>query len=128
MLANTYQISGKYSKAQTIYEKTLRMSNRHPWALGFLCIMYVNWGKKTKAQNTFNELIEKSEKGYVQSSVLAMTAAALGNDEEAITYASKACEEHDHFLFITAKHFPITRALRQIDGFDKILKKMGWKL
>ena len=87
-------------------------------------VVYADWGKKEKAIEDYQELLSKSSKEYIQPTVLAIAAAALGYDEEAMKFAHQACDEHDPFMVFACKCFPNSKALREMEGFDEILGRM----
>jgi tetratricopeptide (TPR) repeat protein len=124
-LATLYDWSGKFGESINIYDMALLHSNRHSWALSCLAITYAHWARKDKAEELYQELIEQSKLKYIQPATLAIAAAAIGKDEEALRFAHKACDEHDPFLIFTCRVHPYGKELRSIRGFDEILKRMG---
>jgi TolB-like protein/Tfp pilus assembly protein PilF len=124
-LADLYDWSGKFGESINMYDMALLHSNRHSWALSCLAITYAHWARKDKAEELYQELIEQSKLKYIQPATLAIAAAAIGKDEEALRFAHKACDEHDPFLIFTCRVHPYGKELRSIRGFDEILKRMG---
>jgi adenylate cyclase len=125
VLALAYQANKEYEKAESQLEKALSNSNRHSWALSMRAVVYAEWNKPGKALEDYEELLQKSKQIYIQPTVLAIVAAAIGHNEEALKFAHQACDEHDPFLVFACKCFPNSKALRQIAGFDEILKRMN---
>jgi len=124
-VAEAYHLSGQYAKAEEQWNKALSNSNRHSWAMMGLCVTYVDQGKMEEAKSCHIELIDQSNKRYVQPAILACTAAAVGRNEEAMELAVRACDEHDPFIVFTSNSFPSARAFRSIAGFDQILARIG---
>jgi TolB-like protein len=124
-LANLYDWSGEFEEAINMYDMALLHSNRHSWALSCLAITYTRWGRKDKAEELYQELFEQSKLKYIQPATLAIAAAAIGKNEEALKFAHKACDEHDPFLIFSSSVHPYGKELRSIKGFDEILKRMG---
>ncbi len=74
-LAAAYGSNRDYVMAAKTFEIALSMTNRHPWALFLLAITYVKWGKEENAKEIYEEL--KTKKTFVESTILAIVAAAL---------------------------------------------------
>lgn len=125
VLALAYQGNNQYENAEMELEKALGVSNRHSWALSMRSVIYAESGQKQKAIEDYQELLTKSSTEYIQPTVLAIPAAALGYDQEAMKFAHQACDEHDPFMVFACKCFPNSKALRQIKEFDEILKRMN---
>ena len=124
VLALTYEGNKLYEEAEKQLEKALTISNRHSWALSMRVVVYVEWGQTEKAFKDYQELLTRSSNEYIQPTVLAIAAAALGYNEEALKFAHLACDEHDPFMVFACKCFPNSKALREIDGYDEILRRM----
>ncbi len=120
--------SGNHEEAEVAFENALTLSGRHSWAIGFLAINYIDWGKKEKALVLYQELLDKSEQKFIHPTFLATVAAALGNVSEASNYLALAFEEHDPLLHIAAKCFPDTKALRDLPGYAELVRKMGLEI
>ena len=125
VLALAYEGNNQFEEAEKLLEKALTISNYHSWALCMRVVVYTQWGKKEKAIEDYQELLSKSAKQYIQPTILAIAAAAIGYDVEAIKFAHQACDEHDPFMVFACKCFPNSKALRKIDGYGEILKRMN---
>jgi adenylate cyclase len=121
-LAGTYSVIGDFEMALKTFEIAFSLSNRHSWALSFLAVMYINWNKKEKALEIYNEL--SSRETYVQPTLLAMIAAALGENEDALKFAHLGLAKRDPFL-ILGEGNPFCSALRAIPGFSEVRKRMN---
>jgi hypothetical protein len=91
-------------------------------ANGILTVAYADWGKKEKAIELYQELLAFSRMKYLQPGILALAAAALGNEVEALKFAHLACDERDPILNLFGKCWPSARALLSIPGYSQILK------
>jgi tetratricopeptide (TPR) repeat protein len=123
-LGSIYLWANKFEEAENTCHIGLAMSNRHPWVLAFLGILYVDCDKKEKAIEIYQELKSTSSTKYVQPSLLALLSAALGHNAEALKFAHQAYVDRDPFLVFACKAWPSARALRAVPGFDDVLKKM----
>ncbi len=123
-LASMYHWSGDYHVSCEKFEAMLKVTNRHPWPMCILTVAYADWGKKDKANELYKELLALSEKKYLQPGILALTAAALGNEVEALKFAQLACDERDPILNLFGKCWPSARALLSIPGYSEILKTL----
>jgi tetratricopeptide (TPR) repeat protein len=117
--------AGKFQEAETSFNNALALSGRHSYALGFLAINYIDWGKKERALELYEELVSKSAQKFIHPSLIAMVAAALEKKDEASKYIELAFDEHDPLLHIAAKCFPDAKALRELPGHQNLIRKMG---
>ncbi len=121
-LASGYGATGEYELAIKTYDVALSTSNRHLWALSFLAVVYANCEKREKAQEINVEL--QLKKAFVPPTLVAMVAAALGYNDEAIQFANKAFDKLDPFLII-GRGNPLCMALRKVPGFTDVEKRMN---
>jgi adenylate cyclase len=124
VLALAYQENSQFEDAEKALEKSLANYDRHSWALCMRSVVYAEWGKIDLAINDYQELLTRSSKEYIQPAIIAIAAAALGYSEDALKFAHQACDEHDPFMVFACKSFPNSKALRQIKGYDEILRRM----
>ena len=124
-LADLYDWSGQFEEAINMFNRALVNSNRHSWALASFVATCAQRSRKKEAEEFFEELIEKSKLEYIQPATLALAAAAVGENDDALNYAHKACDEHDPFLIFICRVHPYSRELRSIKGYEEILKRMG---
>jgi TolB-like protein/Flp pilus assembly protein TadD len=123
-LGSIYHWAAKFEEAEKVFTIALGMSNRHSWTLTALGILYVDWGKRERALEIYDELKSQSEKKYIQPSLLALLLAALGRNDEALKFSHKAFDERDPFLLFSARCWPSSKALRAVSGFNEVLKRM----
>jgi adenylate cyclase len=120
-LAGAYTMNREADLALQYFGTGVSLSNRHSWALSFLAAAYSVFDMKEKALAIYDEL--RSRTTYVQPAVLAMVAASLGHDEEALQYAHSGVDKHDPFL-ILSEGISICNALRMVPGFAEVRKRM----
>jgi adenylate cyclase len=120
--------AGNIDQAIQAYEKAMAISGRHSWALTSLHNLLNKSSEYTqndKANVLYTELLTKAKTGYVAPSLLAISSATLGKNEDAIRYARQALDHHDPFLVVSAVKRPDNEALHAIPEFIEILKEMG---
>jgi serine/threonine-protein kinase len=125
VLGVSYQSASRFPEAEAAFDLALAVSGRHPWALACLGSMYGDWGKSAEARAVHQELLARSQHQYVQPTLLAMLAAAVGNSDDAMTLAHRACDEHDAFLAFSALCTPWSARLRAHPRFGEIQQRMG---
>jgi serine/threonine-protein kinase len=106
--------------------EAVQMSGRHPWALGTLASSYAKAGRMTEAESIHDELVARSRREYVQSSILAQTAGFLGRIEEGIRYLGRAETERESALLTLILHWPYLDPLRRHPGYREIVQRIGW--
>jgi len=89
-------------------------------------ITYARMGKRDKAQEVLDELLEESSRVYIPSSSIARLYAELHENERSFQWLERAYEEHDMWLrYIGVVLFP--EAFRSDPRFKAFLKKMGFQ-
>jgi len=91
---------------------------------GILGLAYADWNKPEKAQAVHAELSARARWQYVPPMLLAISASAIGELDEATRYARQAYAIHDPQLTTMGKHWPGTRRLREDSRFRRILAGM----
>ena len=115
----------KYKQAIDAAEYLIKISNRHQHAVTDLLIVYSRMGDIKKAKILYEELQERSGKEFMASGYMALSAASVGNMEEAYTYFEKAIYEHDPML-ITFRYMDYTSFLQDDVRYREILKIVGF--
>ena len=123
-LQTNYLLAGHFSDSVEAGERALALSGRHPYALASQVTAYARWGKAKKARAVHNELLARAEQGYVQPTLLALSAVAVGDVEDAVARAQAAYEERDCFL-IVARRFPFCADLRTVPRIQAIFDRLG---
>jgi len=117
----------RYDEAVTVIEAGLALSGRHPMFLALLVVTLADAGKLQEAKLVHAEFLARSAREYLSPFLLALSAAATGDQEAAIELAQKAYEIHDTQLTIFGKYWPGSKRLRADRRFEKILAAMGLK-
>jgi len=125
ILAYTLYFQGRFEGSVAVGEAALGMSGRHPLFMAFLALAYADWGKPAEARAVHTELLARAAREYVSPTLLATSAAAVGERDEAIRYTREAYAIRDPQLTNLGKHWPGTRHLRDDSRFVEILASMG---
>jgi DTW domain-containing protein YfiP len=110
-------------------EQALAISGRHSWALMTLTTTYAAWDKPEKARAVYRELVARSEREYIQKSMLAPAAAAVGKMDQAIAFAQQALVDKDPLFVMLARTWPDYAGLRRESRFLEIVSHLhlpGW--
>ena len=124
-LTNALLCSEQYEDAAAVCERALAMSGRHSWALSTLVLIYAAWGKPDNARAAYRELEARSAREFVQPSMLAPAAAAIGDMDQAIAFAQRALDEKDPLLVMLARTWPTYNQLRTEARFLQIVNRLG---
>jgi serine/threonine-protein kinase len=88
-------LSGQFDASVAAGKSTLAMSGRHPWSMGLLAMALMDSGKAAEADAVYCEMQARARHEYVAPSSLAIAAAAVAREDEAICHARQACEIRD---------------------------------
>src|SRR6266436_806420 len=130
-LAAALSCSAQYEEAAAMAERALAISGRHSWALMSLVSIYAAWEKPDSAQAVYRELEVRSAREYIQPSMLAPAAAALGDMDRAIAYAQQALDDKDPLFVMLARTWPDYERLRTDSRFLEIVSHLalpGWSI
>ena len=123
-LGRTLLEKGRSSEAIVALEKAVSLSNRGARFVSSLGYGYGITGRKDLAREILAELTERSKQRYVASSDFAFVNAGLGDQDQAIYWLERACEERDsHLPFLTVD--PRLATLRDEPRFKALLKRLG---
>ncbi len=120
-----YNHLGRSAEAIAALERAVATSGRHPWTLCALAVSFSTVGNVEHAQVIYDELIARSRREYVQSSILALLNASLGKMDEAFALLERACDEHDGIL-VYSKRYPFLRALQADLRMEGIFRRVGF--
>jgi tetratricopeptide (TPR) repeat protein len=118
-------MAGRFEGAVSTLEAAAGMSGRHSLALTCLAGVFGQGEKPAEARALHRELMDRSSRGYVPASHLALTAEAAGQREEAIAFARRAWDEREPPFILWARHFPQYRTLHSDPRFAAILREMN---
>jgi hypothetical protein len=90
-----------------------------------LTSIYAAWDKPENARAVYRELEARSEREYIQPSMLAPAAAAVGEMDRAIGFAQQALDEKDPLFVMLARTWPDYAGLRKDSRFSKIVSQLG---
>jgi TolB-like protein/Flp pilus assembly protein TadD len=128
-LAAALATNAQYEEAAAMAEQALAISGRHSWALMTLTTTYAAWDKPEKARAVYRELVARSEREYIQKSMLAPAAAAVGEMDQAIAFAQQALVDKDPLFVMLARTWPDYAGLRRESRFLEIVSHLhlpGW--
>ncbi len=124
-------VSERFEEAVAVGEVAAAMSGRHPWAMGTLALALAELGKTSDADAIYAELMSRARRSYIPPSVLAMTAAAAGMEDQALSHAREAFEIRDpmsqFYLSRVAAGLSTARLLAD-PRFQELPVNMGWLL
>ena len=128
-LAAALACNAQYEEAAAMAERALAISGRHSWAMMSLVSIYAAWDKPDSARAVYRELEARSEREYIQPSMLAPAAAAIGEMDRAITFAQQALDDKDPLFVMLARTWPDYGGLRKDSRFFEIVSHLalpGW--
>jgi serine/threonine protein kinase/Flp pilus assembly protein TadD len=130
-LAVALECDAQYEEAVAAAERALAISGRHCWALTTLVSIYAAWEKPDNARAMFCELEARSANDYIQPSMLALAAVAVGEMDRAIGFAQQALDDQDPMFVLLARTWPGFGQLRKDSRFLDIVSHLalpGWNL
>ncbi len=128
VLAYTLYFEGRFEESVAIGEAALGMFGRNPLFMTLLALVYADWGKLADAKAIYNELLARAVREYVSPILLATSASAVGERDEAMRHVREAYAIRDPHLTNMAKHWPGHKRLREDHRFTEILASMGSEL
>jgi tetratricopeptide (TPR) repeat protein len=124
-LASALECNAQYEEAAAAAERALAISGRHSWALATLASIYAAWGKQDNARAVYRELEARSTGEYMQPSMLALAAGAVGEIDRAIALAQQAVDDKDPLFVMLARTWPDFDRLRADSRFLEIVGSLG---
>nr|ART40510.1 L753 [uncultured bacterium] len=127
-LTLSYHFAGRQEEAAVAAERALAMSGRHNWTLTALVQIYAA-SNPDEARAVYREVEARSAREYVQPSMFAPAAAAVGDMDRAISLAQQALDDRDPLFVVLARKWPAYARLRTDSRFVEIvgaLKLPGW--
>ena len=100
------------------------LSRGHPTIMAVTGYVQAVSGKKGEAEDLLEILLEKSQEEYIGPFWIAVLYAGLGEDDKALTWLEKSCEQRDGIL-VYLNVIPIFEKLRSYPRFVNILTQMG---
>ncbi len=124
-LGVVYNHLGRTEEAIASLEVAAAASGRHPSTLTALAACFHSLGKTAEVQAIHEELTARARGGYVQTSALALAAAAAGRVDEAFQLLERACEERDSILIYSKRH-PAFGLLQSDPRMGGIHRRIGF--
>ena len=123
---SAYMALQQYEEATFSFESAMKLSKRDFFTVHALIWICCMTGRPDKARIMMNELKESSQSEYVDKTLIAISAAYLGDLDEAFDYLDKAHDDRDPIL-VTLKYEPwVPAALRNDQRFQNLLNKIGY--
>lgn len=82
-------------------------------------------GRLDEARAAYREAQERDARAYLQPSLLAVAAAAVGEVDRAVSYAERALRDRDPLLVLMARTWPTLDGLRADPRFVEIVRQLG---
>jgi serine/threonine protein kinase/Tfp pilus assembly protein PilF len=124
VLQGALGLLGRFEESISVGQSVLALSGRHTWSMVIAALTYAYWGKTSDAKAIHAELLARSAREYVQPAMLAVSASAAGEPDEAIAHAREAYATRDCCL-IFGKHWSVSNILRADPRFIEILEDLG---
>ncbi len=115
----------RYGESIASFKRALKISNRHHFAVNALIWNYCLTGKTEEARSLMNELKVRSEKEYIAKAFTSLSAAYLGETEEAFTFLEKAFDDRDPILLNLKYENWGPAWFRKDPRFQEILGRLG---
>ena len=123
-LGLSYALKGDWVSALQVMEKQRRVSDS-PLILSQLAYGYAIAGRKSETRKLLAELLEREKTGYVSPTYIAMTCAALEDNDRAFEWMQKACDERATLLPGILNADPRLDALRADARYSELLRRVG---
>ena len=121
VLQGALGLLGRFEESISVGQSVLAMSGRHTWSMVTAALTYAYWGRTSDAKAIHAELLARAVQEYVQPAMLAASASAAGEADEAIAHAREAYRTRDCCL-IFGKHWSVSNILRADPRFVEILE------
>ncbi len=125
-LCAAYVESGRGAEAVAAAVAEASLSDRHPWSLTSLVTASALAGQRRRAETLLATLESRAATSYVQSSLLGLARAALGDLDAGMAHLERAVDEHDPSMMMV-RTFPMFAPFRQHPRFRVLLRLAGWR-
>ena len=123
---NFHTAMKEYDEAINACKTAMAISNRHHFAVNGLIWSYCMIGRNDEARQLMNELKERSTKEYIACTFTGISAAWLGDFDEAFDYFEKAFIDKDPII-LTLKHLHwAPDELRKDPRYQNLLDRIGF--
>jgi TolB-like protein/Flp pilus assembly protein TadD len=97
-LGRAYFGKGMIRESIVEYEKAVELSGGSPLTVSVLAISYYISGQKDRGDKLFEDLKKKAESEYVPATTIFLIHKVRGEEQKALEWLKKACEDHDTLL------------------------------
>jgi tetratricopeptide (TPR) repeat protein len=97
-LGRAFFAKGMIKESIVEYEKAVDLSHGTPLPVAVLACSYYLIGKKDQADRLFESLKKRSEIEYVPATTIFLIHKVRGEEEKALDWLRKACNDHDTLL------------------------------
>ncbi len=123
---NSYMAMQEYEKAKQVFEKAMKISNRHSFAQNALIIIYQLLGETEKAHALMDDIKKRHAKSYITSTFIGLAAAYLNNLDEAFMYLEKGFNDREPALLTLKHEHWVPAVLKEDPRFQNIIKRIGF--
>jgi tetratricopeptide (TPR) repeat protein len=120
-----YLAKGMIEEARSAFEKILKLVPYWEGTDLALGIIYDLQGEREKAEKILEDLIERKKRMYVSSSMIAVLAYHLGQQEKGFDFLETAFEERDGFMSYL-QVFAEFAELRSDERMKPLLRRMNF--
>ena len=118
--------AGHHADAIEAAQKAVVRFGRHAWLLMGLTLAHARLGRLASATAIYDELSARSRTEYVQGTVLAVTAMAIGRRDEAVAHWLAAASDRDPMAAIMIQRGTLAAELRAQPEHRALLARLGW--
>jgi len=123
-LCGAYVEKSMYDEAIEKLISAQYLSKGHSTVMAITGYVHAVSGKKDEARDLLEILLEKSQEEYIGPFWIAVLYAGLGENDQALTWLEKSCEQRDGIL-VYLDVIPIFEYLHADPRFVNILTQMG---
>ncbi len=123
---NIYKSLQQYDESILSYEMALKISNRHHFAVNGLLWSLCEKENFTEARILMDELKERSKKEYIAKTFYAVSAAYLGDLDQAFELLDTAYVERDPVLLAIKYEKWVPTVLKKDPRYLQLLDKIGF--
>jgi tetratricopeptide (TPR) repeat protein len=124
LLGRVYLQQGRFREAAGEFERSVALSGGYAVSSAALASAYAFDGRIADARRVLSEIEDRSTKSYVDPEPIAEVYLALGENDEALRWLDKACENRAPVFTWIAKRDPKFDRLRNDPRFQALLERM----
>ena len=123
---NAYMGLQQFDKAIVSYLNTIRLSNNHQFPANAIIWAYCKTGNFEKANSLFQELLERSSKEYVSSTLLGLSSAYMNDPDAAFIYFDKALNDYESLIVSLKYEHWVPEIVLTDSRYQALLQKIGY--